>query len=41
MAGASLAVQMNAAQIVDANSVRAWQTDKANVLTKMGSISHA
>ena len=37
----SLAVLINSAQIVDEKSVRAWRADKAKVLDKIGSISHA
>jgi len=37
----SLPVRMNAAQIVDVRSVRAWRGHKAKVLAKIGSVSHA
>lgn len=40
MTGAWLAVHMDAAQIVDVNSVRAWRADKAKVLANIGLISH-
>jgi hypothetical protein len=37
----SLPVGMNAAQVVDVGSVRAWRRHKAKVLANIGSISHA
>jgi hypothetical protein len=38
--GASLAVRMDATQIVDVSSVRSWRADKMSVLANIGSISH-
>jgi hypothetical protein len=41
MSKPSLPVRMNAAQIVDVTSVRAWRGHKAKVLANIGLISHA
>jgi hypothetical protein len=32
---------MDAAQLVDVNSVRSWRADKADVLAQIGSVNHA
>jgi len=36
-----LSVEMDAAQVVDEQSVRGWRADKAEVLAKIGSMKHA
>jgi hypothetical protein len=41
MSKRSLPIRMNAAQIVDLSSVRAWRAHKAKVLANIGPISHA
>jgi hypothetical protein len=41
MKGDSVVVSIAAAQVVDVKSVRTWRADKARVLAKIGSTSHA